>query len=107
MQDARIHNKGLIIWIAQEKAISYPAWPSGNIGRGSKRKNGIMSFEDLTEEQKAKAMACKTPEDLRALADKEGYALSDEELESIVGGITFLGCPLVSKSTSHSKGKLS
>ena len=39
-----------------------------------------MNFEDLTDEQKAKARECKTPEDVLALAKEEGYELSEEEL---------------------------
>ena len=46
-----------------------------------------MNFEDLTPELKEKALACKTPEELLALAKEEGYELTDEELESIAGGM--------------------
>ena len=35
-----------------------------------------MEFEDLTLEQRQKALACKTPDDLLALAKEEGYELS-------------------------------
>lgn len=45
-----------------------------------------MKFEDLTPEQKAKALACKTPEELLALAQEEGYELTEEQLEGINGG---------------------
>ena len=45
-----------------------------------------MNFEDLTDEQKAKARECKTPEDVLALAKEEGYELSEEELEEVSGG---------------------
>lgn len=45
-----------------------------------------MEFNDLTEEQKAKAKACKTHEELLALAQEEGMELSADELESISGG---------------------
>ena len=45
-----------------------------------------MEFKDLTPEQRAKARACKTPEELLALAKAEGYELSDEELEALSGG---------------------
>ena len=45
-----------------------------------------MKFEDLTPEQQEKARACKTPEDILALAKEEGYELSGEELSSIAGG---------------------
>lgn len=46
-----------------------------------------MAFEDLTPDQMKKAKACKTVEELAALAAAEGLALSDEELEGVVGGI--------------------
>ena len=46
-----------------------------------------MKFEDLTSEQKEKVHACKTPEELRALAKAEGFELSDKELEEISGGL--------------------
>ncbi|MBR3316593.1 MAG: Nif11 family protein [Atopobiaceae bacterium] len=46
-----------------------------------------MTFDDLTEEQKAKALACETTEDVLALAKEIGYELSDEELEAVNGGI--------------------
>ena len=45
-----------------------------------------MNFEDLTPEQQAKARACKTPEDILALAKEEGCEISDEELEAVSGG---------------------
>ena len=53
------------------------------------RKGFIMEFKDLTEDQKAKIRECKTPEEMLALAKEEGYELSDEELESISGGISW------------------
>ena len=37
-----------------------------------------MRFKDLTPEQQEKAKACKTPEEILALAKEEGYDLSDE-----------------------------
>ena len=45
-----------------------------------------MNFNDLTDEQKAKARACKTPEEMLALAKEEGYELSDDELAAVSGG---------------------
>ena len=45
-----------------------------------------MKFENLTDEQKAKAANAKTPEEILALAKEEGYELSDEELEAVAGG---------------------
>ena len=50
-----------------------------------------MNFEDLTPEQKEKALACKTPDELIALAKEEGYELSDAELDGIAGG-AWKGC---------------
>ena len=45
-----------------------------------------MNLENLTPEQQEKARACKTPEDILALAKEKGYELSDDQLESIAGG---------------------
>ena len=45
-----------------------------------------MDFKDLTEEQKEKARACKSGEELAALAKKEGVELSLDELEAASGG---------------------
>lgn len=45
-----------------------------------------MNFEDLSDELKAKAKACNTPEELLALAKQEGYELSDDELDAVSGG---------------------
>ena len=45
-----------------------------------------MDFENLSDEQKAKVRACKTPEELYALAAEEGSELSEAELEAISGG---------------------
>ena len=45
-----------------------------------------MNFEDLTEEQKAKALACTSPEEFLSLAREEGYELTDEQLEGVAGG---------------------
>lgn len=45
-----------------------------------------MKFEELSPEQQEKVKSCKTPEEILALAKKEGYDISDKELESISGG---------------------
>ena len=45
-----------------------------------------MEYKDLTDEQKAKARACSTPEEMLALAQEEGYELSDAELDAVSGG---------------------
>jgi predicted ribosomally synthesized peptide with nif11-like leader len=41
----------------------------------------------LTPEQQEKAKACKTPEDVMALAKEVGYDLSEDELAALSGGI--------------------
>ena len=43
-------------------------------------------FEGLTEEQIAKAKACKNSEELLQLAKAEGIQLNDEQLEAVSGG---------------------
>ncbi len=43
-------------------------------------------WDSLTDEQKEKAKACETPDELAALAGKEGIELSDEMLDAIAGG---------------------
>ena len=45
-----------------------------------------MNFEDLTAQQKEKALACKMPEELVKFAKEEGIELTDEQLDSISGG---------------------
>ena len=48
-----------------------------------------MKLEDLTPELKQKVLACKTPEDLIALAKEQGYELPYEQLEAVAGGFTW------------------
>ena len=45
-------------------------------------------LKGLTEEQKEKAKACKTPEELMAFLGKLGAALPDELLDAVAGGVT-------------------
>ena len=45
-----------------------------------------MSFDELSPELQEKLKACKTPEDLRALAESEGFELSEAKLEGVTGG---------------------
>lgn len=45
-----------------------------------------MEFDELSEDLKERAKACKTPEELLALAKDEGIVLSDEDLGQIAGG---------------------
>ena len=41
---------------------------------------------EISPELREKAMACETPEEFLALAKKEGYKLSDEEMAAVSGG---------------------
>ena len=43
-------------------------------------------WENLTDEQKEKAKACKTADELIKLAGEEGIELPDEALEAVSGG---------------------
>lgn len=43
-------------------------------------------LKGLTEEQVAKIKACKSQEEMLALAKEEGIELSDEQLEAVSGG---------------------
>ena len=43
-------------------------------------------YDSLTDEQKEKAKACKTTEELMAFVAKEGFELPDEALEAVAGG---------------------
>ena len=45
-----------------------------------------MEFNEIDQELKDRARACKTPEEVLALANEEGITLSDAELEQIAGG---------------------
>lgn len=49
----------------------------------------------LTEEQIAKVKACKSQDELLALAKQEGIELSDEQLEAVSGGActNYSQCP--------------
>ena len=57
-------------------------------------------FNDLTDEQKARVKACKTAEELVALAEAEGVELSDEQLNSIAGGDSFW-CPTATSCPNY------
>ena len=49
-------------------------------------------YDSLTDEQKEKAKACKTMDELTAFADKEGLELSDHVLEAVAGGTPPVFC---------------
>lgn len=46
-------------------------------------------WDSLTDEQKEKAKACKTWDELTALAGKEGVELPDELLDAVAGGYIY------------------
>ena len=47
---------------------------------------------NISDELREKAKSCKTPEELLALAKKEGYKLSDEEMQAVSGGSWSISC---------------
>lgn len=47
-----------------------------------------MNYDDVTPELREKAKACQSPDELLALARKEGYELSEDELAAVAGGGT-------------------
>ena len=51
-----------------------------------------MDFHDLTLEQMEKAKACKSADELVALAKEEGIELSDRELDDLAGASDWGGC---------------
>lgn len=46
---------------------------------------------DISPELREKARACKTFEEVLALAKAEGYKLSETELEAVAGGGSWMG----------------
>lgn len=51
-------------------------------------------IKTLSPEQREKARALKTPEEVIAFAKEEGFDLSDDELEAVSGGTwTIPNCP--------------
>lgn len=51
-----------------------------------------MNFEDLSPELQEKVKACKTAEELFALAKEEGVELTEDQLETIAGGQDYDPC---------------
>ena len=65
-------------------------------------------LKGLTEEQIAKVKACKSTEEMLALAKNEGIELTDEQLEAVSGGCTIpepkpVVCPQCGKSDYDEK----
>ena len=56
-------------------------------------------FEGISDEVKAKAIACKTPEEILELAESEGMPLTMEDLEEVAGGHAWERCGEV--ATGH------
>ena len=50
-----------------------------------------MSFENLSPEQQDKLKTAKSHEEMEKVAAEEGFELSDEQLDAIVGGV--IDCP--------------
>ncbi len=80
------------------------------VSSGSNLMNRRALLEGLTNEQLEKARACKSSEELLALAAVEGVELNDEQLAVVNGGCAEadrpnLGtCPMC--NSPHAKGKL-
>ena len=64
-----------------------------------------MDFEslDISPELREKAKACKTSEELLALAKKEGYKLSDAEMEAVSGGSWSYSCGSYTQTSCSKK----
>ena len=59
-----------------------------------------MDLKDLSPELQEKAKACKTAEELKALAQENGFEISEEELDAVSGGMfvrfvcsSYVTCP--------------
>jgi hypothetical protein len=72
----------------------------------TRQKEDAVNYKNLSPEQQEKAKACVSPEELAALAEEEGFELSDEMLEGIAGGIDLSECRryrhICSRLTIHS-----
>lgn len=62
-----------------------------------------MDIQNLTPEQMAKARECTSVEDMLALAQQEGFELTDEQLEAVAGGAwdPFASLPEFVSSCGH------
>ena len=52
-----------------------------------------MDYDDLTPEQRERVKACKSAEELVALAKEYGVELTDEQAASVSGGDNEWYCP--------------
>ena len=77
----------------QNRTLAQTAVPRCGQRSGCKRKGAAMSFEDLDNpELQEKLRACKTTDELLAVAREEGIELSDVELQGVAGGIDETMC---------------
>ena len=60
-------------------------------------------LKGLSEEQIAKVKACKSAEEMLAVAKEEGIELTEEQLEAVSGGCTLGGleCPYCYQHNTH------
>ena len=63
------------------------------------------AYEGMTGEAKARLKGCETPEEIIALAQEEGYELSDSQLEGISGGWGDCGDYVDNPCTRHHYGE--
>ena len=61
-------------------------------------------YENLTDEQKEKAKACKTMDELVALAGEWGIELPDEVVDAVAGGGPYSMCSLNCSGYLKSQG---
>lgn len=61
-----------------------------------------MDYKDISPELCEKAKACTSPDELLALAKKEGYKLSGDELTAVSGGGNITWC---SSFQTHTNSK--
>ena len=64
-----------------------------------------MDIEKLDPAVKAKLKGCETSEEILALAQEEGYELSDSELEGVSGGWGGCGDYVWDPCDSHNWGE--
>ena len=58
-------------------------------------------FDELNEDLKGKVKECKTAEELAALAETEGFELSNEMLDAVSGGVTDEVCISLESCASY------
>ena len=63
-------------------------------------------FTGLTDEQKRRASELRTPEEMLAFAQEEGYDLTDDQLETVAGGWTILDCSGYKICPNHHCGQV-